>query len=275
MSSNTTLSGAARSRLLAFNGFVWIFGVVAIILIGIAVLAETGDEVSASDDYGYEPWLNPDPVLADDEGEGVYSGVDGAMVALDGLDPAQPLLITELDDTYVGRVSVTGPGGEILAEGEYGGPAEFESYIATDGQWVIVPQADVELWIDGFRDERWRMRITTPPVEERSGTVSGIGSTVFALGSTATTARISTRGEGRVSIETVTSAGVTEVFSENEPTDRSIAWADGDPVLFVIDAWDDAGWTIAFADEPAPAATGAPTPTPTPAPAPSATGVSP
>ncbi|HEY9308804.1 MAG TPA: hypothetical protein VIP82_13470 [Microbacterium sp.] len=271
MSSNTTLSGAARSRLLAFNGFVWIFGVVAIILIGIAVLAETGDEVSASDDYGYEPWLNPDPVLADDEGDGVYSGVDGAMVALDGLDPAQPLLITELDDTYVGRVSVTGPGGEILTEGEYGGPAEFESYIATEGQWVIVPQADVELWIDGFRDERWRMRITTPPVEERSGTVSGIGSTVFALGSAATTARISTRGEGRVSIETVTSAGVTEVFSENEPTDRSIAWADGDPVLFVIDAWDDAGWTIAFADEPAPAATGAPTPTS----APSATGVSP
>jgi hypothetical protein len=184
------------------------------------------------------------------------------MVALDGRDPARPLLITELDDTYVGRIAVTGPGGEILTEGEYGGPAEFESYIATDGQWVIVPQADVELWIDGFRDERWRMRITTPPVEERSGTVSGIGPAVFALRSTATTARISTRGEGRVSIETVTSAGVTEVFSENEPTDRSIAWADGDPVLFVIDAWDDAGWTIAFADEPAAAATVTPTPTP-------------
>ena len=106
MSSNTTLSSAARSRLLAFNGFVWIFGIVAIIVIGVAVLAETGDEVSASDDYGYEPWLNPDPVLADDEGDGVYSGVDGAMVALDGLDPAQPLLITELDDTYVGEHGV-------------------------------------------------------------------------------------------------------------------------------------------------------------------------
>ena len=254
MSSNTTLSSAARSRLLAFNGFVWIFGIVAIIVIGVAVLAETGDEVSASDDYGYEPWLNPDPVLADDEGDGVYSGVDGAMVRLEGLDPAQPLLITELDDTYVGRVSVTAPGGEILTEGEYGGPAEFESYLASDGQWVVVPQADVELWIDGYSDERWRMKVTTPPVVERSGTVSGFGPAVFVLDASATTARVSTRGEGRVSIEIVTPAGVTEAFSANEPTDRSIAWADGDPVLFVVDAWGDAGWTIAFADEPAPSA---------------------
>src|SRR5688572_23145384 len=108
MSSNTTLSGAARGRLLAFNGFVWIFGLVVVITVGAVLPAEAGDEVSASDEYGYEPWLNPDPVLADDEGDGVYSGVDGAMVRLDGLDPAQPLLITELDDTYVGRVSVTG-----------------------------------------------------------------------------------------------------------------------------------------------------------------------
>ena len=271
MSSNTTLSGAARGRLLAFNGFVWIFGLVVIVIVGAVLLAETGDEVSASDDYGYEPWLNPDPVLADDEGDGVYSGVDGAVVQLDGLDPAQPLLITELDDTYVGRVSVTGPGGAILTEGEYGGPAEFESYIATGGQWVIVPQADVELWIDGFSDERWRMKLSTPPVEARSGTVSGFGPAVFTLDATATTARVSSRGEGRVSIETVTANGVTEVFSENEPTDRSIAWADGDPVLFVIDAWDDAGWTIAFADDAASTPAGTPSPTPEP----SAIGVGP
>jgi hypothetical protein len=136
---------------------------------------------------------------------------------------------------------------------------------------VIVPQADVELWIDGFSDERWRMKVTTPPVEQRSGTVSGFGPAVFSLDATATTARVSSRGEGRVSIETVTANGVTEVFSENEPTDRSIAWADGEPVLFVIDAWDDAGWTIVFPEDAAstPAGTSAPTPEP------SATGVSP
>lgn len=271
MSSNTTLSGAARGRLLAFNGFVWIFGLVFIVIVAAVLLTGAGDEAAVSDDYAYEPWLNPEPVPAEDEGDGVYSGVDGAMVRLEGLDPAQPLLITELDDTYVGRVSVTGPGGAILAEGEYGGPAEFESYIATAGQWVIVPQADVELWIDGFSDERWRMKITTPPVAERSGTVSGFGPAAFVLDGAATTARVSNRGEGSVSIETVTAGGVTEVFSENEPTDRSIAWADGDPVLFVIDAWDDAGWTIAFADDAASTPAGTPSPTPEP----SATGVGP
>ena len=66
-------------------------------------------------------------------------------------------------------MSVTGPRGEVLAESEYGGPAEFDSYLATEGQWVIVPQADVELWIDGFRDERWRLKITTPSVDKRVG----------------------------------------------------------------------------------------------------------
>ena len=74
-----------------------------------------------------------------------------------------------------------------------------------------------------------------------------------------------------MSIETVTADGVTEVFSENEPTDRSIAWADGDPVLFVIDAWDEAGWTIVFAEDAAATPAGEPSSTPEP----SATGVGP
>lgn len=260
MSSNTTLNGAARSRLLAFNGFVWIFGVVIILIIGIAVFAEEADEVAASADYGYEPWTNPDPVLADEEGDGVYNGVDGAMIPLEGLDPAQPLLMTELDGTYVSRVAVTGPGGEIVVPGAYGGPAEFDSYIGTDDQWIVVPQADVELWIDGLSDRRWRLQITAPPVEHRSGTVSGIGPAVFIVDGAATTARVSTRGEGRVSIEVVTASGVTEVFSEREPTDRSIAWADADPALFVIDAWGEAGWSIVFADDPA-GPSGDPSPT--------------
>ncbi|MFC8681835.1 hypothetical protein ACFT30_09955 [Microbacterium ureisolvens] len=263
MSSNTTLSGAARSRLLTFNAFVWTIGLVMVALIGGATLAEAGDEATSNDDYALEPWQNPDPPVAEDEGDRVYSGVDGAVIRLEGLDPAQPLLITELDDTYVGRVAVTGPGGETLVEGPYGDPAEFETYAATEGLWVLVPQPDVELWIDGFRDERWRLQITTPPVETRSGTVSGFGSTAFLVEGGATTARVSSRGEGRVTIETVTTAGVTEIFSEYDPTDRSIAWEDGDLVLFAIDAWEEAGWTITFTEPAAP--TTAPTPTaPTP-----------
>jgi len=261
MSTDTTLSSAARGRLLAFNGFVWIFGLVAIVVIAIGLLAQADASDAVPDEYAYEPWLNPEPLLAEDEGDGVYSGADGAMIALEGLDPAQPLLITELDDTYVGGLTVTGPDGTVLDADHYGDPAEFRSYTATDGQWVLVPQTDVELWLDGFSDERWRLRVSTPVVEKRSGTVSGFGPAVFILEGDATTARVSTRGDGGVTIEAITTSGVTEVFSEYEPTDRSIAWNDSELVLFVVDAWEDAGWTIDFPVAPDIAAT----PTPSPA----------
>jgi hypothetical protein len=276
MSSNTTLGAAARNRLFAFNGFVWIFGLVLITVIAVATFSDLDSAGGASDDYAYEPWLNPDPVLAEDEGDGVYSGVDGAMISLTGLDPSQPLLVGELDGTYIGDVTVTGPEGKTLAENEYGEPVDFDSYAAVDGQYVIVPQPDVELWIDGFSDERWRAKITTPALEEHEGTVSGFGPTAFVYPGDATTARVSTRGEGRVSIETVTVSGVTEVFSEREGTDRSIAWADSDLIIFVVDAWDDAGWTIEFPPAAAPATpTPSGTPAPTALPAPEATGGAP
>ena len=255
MSANTTPSGPAQVRLLAFNGFVWIFGLVVIVIIGVVQFTDAGEAASVPEEFRYDPWLNPDPVLADDEGDGVYSGADGARISLDDLDPAQPLLLTELDDTYVGGVTVTGPGGTTLTEGAYGGPPEFSSYLSTDGLWVLVPQADVELWVDGFSDERWRLQLTTPPVERRSGTVSGFGPAVFLLDGDATTARVSTRGEGSVYIETVTTSGVTEVFSEYDPTDRSIAWDDSDLVLFVVDAWEEAGWSIEFPTAATPAPT--------------------
>ncbi|MBD3941171.1 hypothetical protein IF188_05595 [Microbacterium sp. NEAU-LLC] len=269
MSSNTTLSGAARNRLFAFNGTAWIVGLVLIVIIAVAVLANAvGDSGGgASSDYGYEPWLNPDPPVATDEGDGVYSGVDGSVIRLTGLDPDQPLLVTELNDTYVGRVYVTGPGGEVLTPGEYGEAPEFDSY-SSDGQLILVPQADVELWIDGFSDERWQLQITEPEVEQRSGVVSGIGPAAFFLGSDATTARVSVRGDGYLDIETVTVAGTTDIFSSSDATDQSIAWADADPVLFRIEAGSDTAWSIDFPDAPAasdqtPAATpteGAPTP---------------
>jgi hypothetical protein len=269
MSSDTTVSAAARNRLFAFNGFVWIFGLVAIVIIGITAFADLPAAGGSSDDYAYEPWLNPDPVPAEDEGGGVYSGVDGAMIPLEGLDPARPLLVTELDGTYVGAVTVTGPRGETLAENEYGDPADFDSYATPDGQYVVVPQADVELWIDGFRDERWRLKITKPALEERTGTVSGFGPAAFLYRGEATTARVSTRGEGRVTIETVTASGSTEVFSEGEGVDRSIAWPDSELLVFVVDAWDESGWTIEFPEA------AAPTPTPTGAQTPDAAGTAP
>ncbi|KQZ85658.1 hypothetical protein ASD56_04985 [Microbacterium sp. Root166] len=263
MSSSGSVSPDARNRLFAFSGSVWIGGLVVIALIGWATFADLPDSVTAQGDYTYAPWENPDPTAAEAEGDGIYSGRDGDVIRLDDLDPSQPLLVTELDDTYVGGVTVTGPGGEALVEGEYGDPPTFESYAyGLDGQYVIVTSSSAELWIDGFSDEAWRLKISTPEVPDESGTVSGIGPMVFAYSGAATTARVSTRGEGSVGIETATAQGVTEILYEADPVDRSIAWEDGDLVLFVVDAYADAGWTIAFDDDaPAPAPTATPSPT--------------
>jgi hypothetical protein len=262
MSSSGSVTPDARNRLFAFSGSVWIGGLVVVALIAWATFADLPDSVTAQGDYSYEPWENPDPIEAEAEGDGVYSGVDGAVIRLDDLDPSQPLVITELDDTYVGGITVTGPDGEALVEGEYGDPPSFESYAyGLEGQYVIVTSASAELWIDGLREERWRLKITTPPIADESGTVSGFGPAVFAYSGPATTARVSTRGEARVSIETVTAEGVTEIFSEPDPIDRSVAWVGGGVLLFVVDAYSDGGWTIEFPEAPSEPA---PTPTPTP-----------
>lgn len=260
MSSNTTLSAAARGRMLAFNGLVWILGLAVIVVVGVAVFARAGAEVEAAagEDYTYEPWLNPDPPVADDEGDGVYSGVDGAVIRLEGLDPQQPLLIIPHEDAYVSGIRVTGPGGETVVEGEYGEPPRFDLEVYGEGIWVVVPQPDVELFIDGLRDERWRLTIATPAVQPGAGTMSGFGNDRFLVAGDATTARVSTRGAGHVRIDAVSATGDEELLWEEDGVDRSIAWADGDPVLLVVDASDDLGWVIEFAEP-------APTPTATPA----------
>jgi hypothetical protein len=259
MSANTTLSGAARNRLFAFNGTAWIAGLILIAVISVFLISDAvGETASSGDDYYGEPWVNPDPPIATDEGDGVFSGADGAKIELHGLDPSQPLLITEVDDTYVSGVWVTGPDGEILTPGEYGDAPSFDAYSLSGEQWVLVPQADVALWVDGFSDERFRLKITTPALEKRTGVVSGVGGSTFFVDEGVTTARVSMRGEGYMYVTAVTVSGQEEVFSSNDATDKSIAWADSDIALFVVDASDGTAWTIDF---PTPAA--APTPTPT------------
>jgi len=258
MSANTTLSGAARNRLFAFNGTAWIAGLILIAIIAVFLIADAVDETASSgSDYYGEPWVNPNPPLATDEGDGVYSGADGARISLEGLDPAQPVLVTALDDTYVAGVWVTGPDGEVLTPGEYGDAPSFDSYNMSGGQWVLVPQPDVALWVDGFTDERFRLKITTPAVDTRTGVVSGVGPETFFIDDTVTTARVSMRGDGYMYLTAVTVSGQQEVFSSSDATDQSIAWADSDAALFVVDASADTAWTIDF---PTPA-----TPAPTPA----------
>jgi len=260
MSSNTTLSAAARNRLFAFNGTAWIAGLSLVAVVAVFVMADAVGQTPSSAGYYGDPWANPDPPIATAEGDGVYSGPDGAKIPLEGLDPAQPLLITELDDTYVGGVWVTAPDGEVLTPGEYGSAPAFDSFTLSGEQWVLVPQPEVALWVNGLSDERFRLKLTTPAVPHRTGVVSGVGSQTFFIDEGATTARVSTRGDGYLYVTVVTVSGQREVFSSSDATDQSIAWADSDVALFVVDASDDTAWTIDF---PSAAATPQATPTPT------------
>jgi hypothetical protein len=266
MSSNGPLSRLARSRITGFSAAVWTIGMILVVIVGATSLVQLPDELTAgrADEYRFEPWLNPDPPVADDEGEGVYSGDDGAVIRLRGLDPQQPLVIEELDDTMVFEVQVTGPGGRVDVEGRYGDPPSFDTWVYRLGELhAVVTAPDVELWIDAPRDERWRIRVTQPELEAASGTVSGFGPRVLRYTGDATTARLSARGDGTLSATVSTATGSEELVYDRGRFDRSVAWPDADLALFIIDTGDEQGWSITFED-PAPPASDPPTPAPSP-----------
>jgi hypothetical protein len=221
--------------------------------------------VGIDDDYALEPWTSPDPIVADDLGGGVYEGPDGAVIRLTGLDVGTPVVLTPEDGTYIGSVRVTGPGGRIVSEGEYGEPPRFFS-LADDRVVMLVEQPDVELWVDGFRDETWRGRVTFGGLGWTNDVASGFESAVFTHSGEASTARLSARGEGSVAVQIVTPHGSEYAFDGEAPLDQSIAWPDAPLVVFSIEAWEDAGWRLEF-----PPSSPTPTPTPTSTPTPEAT----
>ena len=260
MSSNGPLSPRANVRIAGFSAIVWIVGIVLVVVLGATSLP---DDVAGetAEDFRYEPWRNPDPPVAEDEGDGIHSGDDGAVIRLQGLDPQQPVVIEELDDTTVFEVHITGPSGRIDVEGPYGEPPSFGTWVYGLGQLhAVVHSSEAELWVDAPSDERWRIRVSQPELPAAAGTVSGFGPRVLRYTGDATTARLSARGEGRLTVTVTTETGSDELVWEEGRFDRSIAWPDADVVLFVVDGWEEKGWSIAFEEPATPPATPVPTP---------------
>lgn len=272
MSSPVRVTRDASRRLRAFNTAVWVIGVAMVLIIGITTFATTpvgGDAEGRADAYRYDPWNNPTPALATAEGDGVYNGVDGEMIALDGLDPDKAVLVEVLDRTYVGEIVVTGAGGSLAGSGA--SPARFDGWIySTDSMYLLAPGVRAELWVDGLSDERWRLRVSQPDLPEASGVVSGIGLQVVRHSGGATTARVSGRGEGRLTLTAVTRSGATELLYADGRFDQSVAWPDSTPVILVFDAYSDKGWSMTFDEPSAPA--DSPTTGPTASPSPAAGG---
>ncbi|MFI8633114.1 hypothetical protein ACIGEP_11015 [Microbacterium sp. NPDC077663] len=257
----TSASRTAVARLGGFTAFVWIAGLVVAGIVALVYVDDGGFDVGpvgVDADYAREPWTSPDPIAADDLGGGVYEGRDGAVIRLTGLDVDQPVVLTPEDGTYISSVRVTGPGGRIVTEGEYDQPPRFFSLV-DDRVVVLVDQPDVELWVDGLSDETWRGRVTSGGLGWVNDVASGFESAVFTHAGEASTARLSARGEGRVSIQVVTPHGSEYTFDGEAPLDQSIAWPDAPLVVFSVDSWEDAGWRLEF-----PPSSPTPTPSPTP-----------
>ncbi|MDT3316101.1 hypothetical protein Q9S71_04620 [Microbacterium sp. KSW4-11] len=260
----TGASRTAIARLGGFTAFVWIAGLVVAGIVALVYADEGGFDVGAvgvDEDYASEPWTSPDPIVADDRGGGVYEGSDGAVIRLSGLDVDAAVVLTPEDSTYLGGVRVTGPGGRIVTEGEYGEPPRFSSL--ADGRVVVlVEQPDVELWVDGFSDETWRARVTTGGLGWTNDVASGFESAVFTHAGEASTARLSARGEGSIAIQIVTPHGSERTFDGEAPLDQSIAWPDAPLVVFSVESWDDVGWKLEFPPTPTPTPTLSPSPSP-------------
>lgn len=240
-----SLSRGARVRIRAFSILVSVVGVCLIAVIGFfAFRSGTGEGGPAivTDDQYYDPWENPDPREAERDGD-TWSGRGQAVIPLEGLTPGEPLLIEYDQDGPIRRVAVTGPDASVPAGNV--SPPYFEVY---DGPLYVIPsQPDIELWVSVRNTDAWSMRIEDADLEERSGTVSGIGPDAFLYTGTATAARVTTRSEYGVNIDIVTTHGVDYLFSSYETESGSVAWPDTTSAVFLVDASaDDAAWSIQF-----------------------------
>lgn len=263
MSTDTRASG----RLAGFNAAVWTVGLIVAAIMAVVMMDDGAFDASGAlgggDEYRYTPWLRDEPILATDLGGGRYEGVDGAMIALSGLDPDEPVVIRPDEDSFIIDVSVTGPDGEIVTTGSYDDPPEF-SYGPDRSIVVLVAQPDVELWVSGPDDETWRAEVETGGIPIADGEMSGFESASFLVDSGVSTARLTARGDGDLMIDVATVHGSDMILAAESPTEQSIAWPDAPLVHISVEAYGDAGWRLEF--PPASAASPSVSPSGTPAP---------
>ncbi|SEB59455.1 hypothetical protein SAMN04489806_1220 [Paramicrobacterium humi] len=244
------VSLAARRRLSLFSIVIWIVGLCVVAVVGANALG-VGDGGSGSDAaYADDPWLNPHPTLAAHDGD-VYSGRTGEVIRLTGLDTSKPVHLHVVEGDFV-RASVTGENGSLAFTDVGDDPARF-TISEYDQEYIMPPASALELWPEA--DEPWSIQVTQPALAELSGTVSGIGDAAFVYSGTATSARVSARGEYSLRVTVVAGLVGEQVLSVSGNVDRTIAWADSDAAVFVIDAFEETAWTITVPDEPAPSAT--------------------
>lgn len=257
------LSSRARARIRGFSAVLTLAGLLVVGLIAWPVLgAASGSSdpggIVTSDDH-YYPWENPEPTAATADGD-TWTGRGQQFIPLTGLTPGEPLLLTFLDeDTPITAVFLAPPG---PVEEE---PADFTDY-SSDPAYLVPAASEMNVWLRTRTADRWTVRIETADLENRSGVVSGTGSSAFVYTGEATAARVTARGDFHVRLNLVTDSGIDGEYRSFRDSSETIAWPDSDAVVFSFAGYDDSTtWSIEFFEPAGAAPTSSPTPTPTPA----------
>lgn len=246
MSAAKAASRVAIRHISLFSIALWGVGLGFVIVVG--VISFSGDDGAFPNNAAYEdePWLNPNPTLATNDGD-VWSGDNGDVIRLTDLDTTKALHISVIGDGYP-RATVTGENGALLFLDQYDDAPSFT--ISEYAQEYVLPPAEsLELWIDS--DEPWQIEAKQVELDELSGTVSGVGSAAFIYTGTATSARVSVRGEYSLRLNVIAGLSAEDVLSASGNVDRTVAWPDNDGAIFVISTYDETAWTIEMPDEPA------------------------
>ena len=268
MSRTGDASARAHARLRGFNGAVTVFGLIAVLIIGIVAFANSGgagtagaDRFTTSDDF-YQPWENPSPTAATADGER-WSGRGQQYIPLTGLTPGEPLVLTLIDDSEFDDFYLT-----TGAAGEHEDAVSFDRY-GVGGDYLIPSAAEMTLWPKVRTTDPWSTHISPVSLDEFSGTVSATKPKTFLYTGAATAARITV--SGRATLAVITDQGVEDNYPWFDSESQSIAWPSTSGAVFIVESSPDASWTIEFY-EPAPETTATSTPDPSSTPDPTASG---
>ncbi|WP_087132553.1 hypothetical protein [Microbacterium esteraromaticum] len=235
--SSDSMASSARQRIFRFSLALSVIGLLVIAGIGYSVL--TADDVAdaTSEDY-YYPWENPRATAATADGD-VWSGRGQQFIPLTGLTPGEPLEFS--------------PEGDAEFSGVYLGPADavderpIDVGYSRSSTLLLVPTApEMTIWVRMRTAADWTVTVRPAQIEERTGTVSGIGPMTFRYTGDATAARMDARGGHPPRVNIITANGTKAERSESGQMAWTLAWSDTPTAVFQIDAYDDVSWTLEF-----------------------------